>query len=174
MADDCQRSAPIVEPSAVVPSLPRPLRRLRQFLDLDGVRKRLLVESLVLMPLVRPWLRLVGFKRLRDRLQRRSLAAGRPSRADEDWARAASDMVDAAAAHGLKRGNCLDRSLLLAWLLARRGIAFELRIGVDREAVPFGAHAWVECGSSVLGNPSDVAQIYPPLEPSRSLVGSQR
>lgn len=149
------------------------MRRLRQFLELGGAQRVLFLQSVALMPLVRPLLRLAGFRRINGSLARRGSAAGVPSRADEAWARMASAMVDIAARHGLWRGSCLDRSLLLAWLLARRGIAFELQIGVMREVEVFKAHAWVECGASVLGNRDDVAEVYLPLVSKRSAAGSK-
>ena len=61
--------------------------------------------------------------------------------------------------------KCLLRSLALGWFLARRGIPFELRIGVpgsgvaDR-AVDFTAHAWVEVEDVVLNDSQDVAEKY--------------
>jgi hypothetical protein len=49
--------------------------------------------------------------------------------------------------------RCLTRSLVLVQLLARRGIASTLVIGV--KADPFRAHAWVEHDGKALLNPSD-------------------
>ena len=61
--------------------------------------------------------------------------------------------------------KCLLRSLTLGWFLARRGIPFEVRIGVpgsgvgDR-TVDFTAHAWVELQGVVLNDSPDVAEKY--------------
>ncbi len=41
---------------------------------------------------------------------------------------------------------CLQRSLALLWLLRRRGIGAELKIGVRRTDGQLQAHAWVEVG----------------------------
>jgi hypothetical protein len=61
--------------------------------------------------------------------------------------------------------RCLMRSLALGWLLAKRGISFDIRIGVPHgkaktqagEAVAFSAHAWVEHAGIVLNDRQDVA-----------------
>ena len=50
--------------------------------------------------------------------------------------------VAIAAAFYPGRAQCLEQSLALYFLLRRRGLAVELRIGV--QAFPFAAHAWVE------------------------------
>jgi hypothetical protein len=52
--------------------------------------------------------------------------------------------------------RCLVRSLVLTSLLARRGIASSLVIGVKAEPT-FEAHAWVECGGIALLPPGDSA-----------------
>lgn len=41
------------------------------------------------------------------------------------------------------KGNCLSRSLVLYWMLKRRGISAEFYIGVKTQP-EFKAHAWVE------------------------------
>jgi hypothetical protein len=50
--------------------------------------------------------------------------------------------------------RCLRRSLVLLQLLARRGIAARLVIGV-RTRPGFLAHAWVECGGDPVLSPLD-------------------
>ncbi len=50
--------------------------------------------------------------------------------------------------------RCLNRSLVLVSLLARRGIESSVVIGVKSEP-EFGAHAWVESGGMALLPPSE-------------------
>ena len=52
--------------------------------------------------------------------------------------------VACAARNHLYPMRCLPQSLALAWLLARRGAAVELRLGVRRHGGQFQAHAWLE------------------------------
>ena len=59
----------------------------------------------------------------------------------------------------LLRVKCLTRSLALARLLALRGVASELRIGVTKDAGMLNAHAWVEWDGVVLNDrPHCIAQ----------------
>lgn len=60
-------------------------------------------------------------------------------------------MVQAAARRTLGGATCLEQSLALWWLLGRRGIASELRVGVRKDGEKFEAHAWVECCGVALG-----------------------
>ena len=64
-------------------------------------------------------------------------------------------MVRAAAREGLGRPNCLSRSLVLWWLLARQGFPAELRIGARKKDGALEAHAWVELAGRVLGEDDD-------------------
>jgi Transglutaminase-like superfamily len=48
--------------------------------------------------------------------------------------------------------TCLPRSLTLWWLLRRRGIGAELRIGVRKDGEVITAHAWVVCRGEVVGD----------------------
>ena len=59
----------------------------------------------------------------------------------------------------LLRVKCLTRSLALARVLASRGVASELRIGVMKDAGMLNAHAWVEWNGVILNDrPHCIAQ----------------
>jgi hypothetical protein len=60
----------------------------------------------------------------------------------------------------LYRATCLPRSLALWWLLRRRGIAADLRIGVRKEGGRFEAHAWTEWRGTVLNDGDDVGERF--------------
>ena len=53
--------------------------------------------------------------------------------------------------------------MLLWWLLRRRGMESELRIGVRKKAEVLEAHAWVEYQGCVLNDRSDVDQHFSPF-----------
>ena len=76
----------------------------------------------------------------------------------------AGRMQEAAARNLFFRTNCLEQSLVLWWLLRRRGIAAELRIGARKEFERFEAHAWVEVGSAVLNDASAEHQHFVPFD----------
>jgi hypothetical protein len=64
-----------------------------------------------------------------------------------------SRMVLAAARNSLVPSSCLERSIAIWWLLARRGIATQLRIGVRKDQGKLAAHAWVEYQGHAIGEP---------------------
>ena len=56
-------------------------------------------------------------------------------------------------------GTCLPKSLALAWMLRRRGVAAAVRIGVKKDG-RFEAHAWVECGGVAVTEPSGIEDRF--------------
>lgn len=59
------------------------------------------------------------------------------------------------------RRNCLPRSVTLSWLLARRGVASDLRIGVRRDVqAGLAAHAWVEVAGRPLNESANVREQF--------------
>jgi len=72
--------------------------------------------------------------------------------------------VRVAAQHGIYQANCLERSLVLRWLLARQGIESEIRFGARKEDGEFEAHAWVECCGVPLNEVRNVHEQFRPFE----------
>jgi transglutaminase-like putative cysteine protease len=64
-------------------------------------------------------------------------------------------------------GSCLRQSLLVWWLLRRKGVPAELRIGV-RTQEGFTAHAWVEVGGQPVNDAADVAERFAAFDDSLS------
>ncbi|MFN2399347.1 MAG: lasso peptide biosynthesis B2 protein [Gemmatimonadaceae bacterium] len=61
--------------------------------------------------------------------------------------------VSRAASYGVFRPKCLVRAIALHRMLVARGLnQSRIRIGVRRRNGEFAAHAWVECGSLILGD----------------------
>lgn len=58
---------------------------------------------------------------------------------------------------------CLTQALALRFLLARRGMASDLRIGVARSGDAVAAHAWLERDGHVLIGGADAPQRYQAL-----------
>ncbi len=59
------------------------------------------------------------------------------------------------------RAQCLEQSVGLYILLARRGVPVELRIGVH--PMPFSAHAWVEHGGRPINEAEDFVRRLTPF-----------
>lgn len=115
----------------------------------------MLVRAMLLLPLVWPGLRVLGFKRMRRMAECKvttfpesNSQAGLTSL---NHAHRAAQLVAIAARHGLYQANCLHQSLPLCWLLRRRGLPAMLKIGVHHQTQTFQAHAWVELDGVPLG-----------------------
>ena len=72
-------------------------------------------------------------------------------------------LMDIAQRHHLYRMRCLTHALALQWMLGRRGIATELRIGVDRGDGGLSAHAWLERAGQPIGEPQGIETTFVPL-----------
>ncbi|HEX6307272.1 MAG TPA: lasso peptide biosynthesis B2 protein [Longimicrobiales bacterium] len=69
--------------------------------------------------------------------------------------------VAVAAAFYPRRALCLEQSLALFVLLRRRGVAAELRLGVQPR--PFYAHAWVEVDGRPVSESADLPLTIVPF-----------
>lgn len=122
---------------------------------------------MILLPLAAIALRLTGLRRSQRMFSCFFLNSVRETeRAEATLARALhiSRLVGVAVRHGGCRANCLQRSLALWWLLGRKGIYSELRIGTRKEAGLLTAHAWIETEGVVLNDSSDVRCRYEPFD----------
>lgn len=59
--------------------------------------------------------------------------------------------------------RCLQQSLVLQWLLGRRGIPTDLRIGVRKELDGLHAHAWLEQAGAAIAEREQIIASYAPL-----------
>ncbi len=122
--------------------------------------------------LVATWagLRLIGFRRWKALLVRRTPHPSQPRAPLEPAQIATAQEIaciqQAASRHLIFHASCLEQSLVLWWLLGRRGIPAELRIGARKEAGRFEAHAWVELGNVVLNDSGESHQHFAPFDGS--------
>ena len=138
------------------------MRCLHKFLHLSGRERVILIQTLVLLWIVRLGLWLLPFQRLRALV---SWAAAKPRRLRHSpldgvqtlaWAvRVGSRYVPSA--------TCLTQALTGQVLLSRRGYAPKLRIGVAQEAGRgFEAHAWLLCDDEVvIGGGANLTRFTP-------------
>ena len=127
---------------------------IQQFRALERPAQRLFLHSSVVLPLISTSLRLRGFRKTKTSLQH-FLSVPFSSRKHDAQARAilTAQIVRAASHRGIGDPSCLAVSLALWWLLARQGIASEVRVGIRKDGGTFEAHAWVECGGATLNEP---------------------
>ena len=56
--------------------------------------------------------------------------------------------------------TCLAQSLALRWMLNRRGISSQLKVGAAKVSGTFHAHAWLEMDGEKIGESEDVEGIF--------------
>jgi hypothetical protein len=144
-------------------------RNLSRFLALSAPERRTFLAAMALLPLFGFGLRVLGLQSLRARLQRKPLPAAN-TLGTKELARLGT-LINSAAHHALGPANCLTRSLYLWWLLRRRGVDSQLRIGVRLTDGTLDAHAWVEHAGIPINDRQDVgtdfAPFAEPVSPSR-------
>ena len=138
--------------------------RLARWRAFSPTQRQAFVQAWCLLPLVWLGLRVWGLPRLHGRLTGHVKALPTPTGTQIGEARALGDAVNAAARHTPFPATCLTRSLILTWLLGRRGTAAALRIGVQLNNGQMAAHAWVECEGQPVNDRPDVADAYAPFE----------
>jgi hypothetical protein len=136
-------------------------RNLSRFLALSAPERRTFLSAITLLPLFWIALRVLGLQRLQTRLQRTPLRPSATLTAD-DLTRLGT-LVNSAAHHALGPANCLTRSLYLWWLLRRRGVDSQLRIGVRLTGGVLDGHAWVEYAGVPVNDRPDVSADFAPF-----------
>jgi len=129
-------------------------------MELSLFEWRAMLLAMLLLPVVALSLRIVEYNKTKNILSRFiSDISGlkEPDPSEKEKACVIARMVAVASWHGPYRANCLKRSMVLWWMLARHGISSEIIFGVQKEKKDsFGAHAWVEynginlCDSNVI------------------------
>ena len=65
---------------------------------------------------------------------------------------------------------CLEKSLALHWMLQRRGINAQIKIGAHKVPEGINAHAWVEMNGQVVGEAESVIANFKVLSPTFSPI----
>lgn len=145
------------------------MNRLRKYRALTPAARKVVRQSLLLLPLTALSLHLRGMAQTRALLQR--LGRRRGNRAEALEPREIARLVDAAAA--LLRARCLPRSLVLWHFVRDRGAAAELRLGVSKLANgQLAAHAWLEFDGQPLNEHADLFERYSALPSPREQISS--
>ena len=146
------------------------MRKLAKLKTMSGTERWWLLQAWLLLPVVKILLWQIGYRRTLANLERwlplhpGNLNTATPEQ--QQQAERLGRLVTGAANHNLLVINCLPRSLVLWWMLRRAGLAADLRIGVQKEAGDFAAHAWIEhCGQVVTEN-AQVRIDYTPFAES--------
>jgi hypothetical protein len=140
--------------------------KLAKFWALTPAERRSFISAVMLLPLFSLVLRVFGLVRLQGWIERAPFTATRVPPVTE--LKTIGEVINAAARYAPGSVTCLTRSLLLRWLLRRRGIASELRIGVQLVQGQLDAHAWVEFEGVPINDAPDVAQRFATFNESLS------
>lgn len=127
--------------------------RLQKLAALSLADWRILLASMFLLPATALSLRMKGYTWTRNYLEnhgkrRPNSALTRERQLAE--AQRITRLVSIAANHGIYRTNCLKRALVARWLLQRRDIGTDLKIGINNDLSLFSAHAWLEFDGHIL------------------------
>jgi hypothetical protein len=134
-------------------------------------------HAAVFLPLVGASLRLRGYKKtqgwLQNKLDRRKIT---PLPLEEIASRLETTcrIIRAAEHYSLLPSSCLDRSLMLWYLLQKHGIAADLRIGVRKSDEKFEAHAWVEHDGVALNQSDGLHRHYAPFRSEFTKAPTER
>jgi hypothetical protein len=139
-----------------------------RFWRLNGFERGIALEAAAAIAATWLGLRLTGFRRWQAALERLTPNAAETAHLSERSLLASAALIarveESVVRHLFFRANCLEQSLVLWWLLRRRGIAATLRIGARKEAGAFEAHAWVESSGTVLNDTSENHRHFVPFD----------
>lgn len=136
----------------------------RNFWRLTGFERRVALEAAMGLTLTWVGLRLAGFRRWKRLLERLAERSAPTNSSPEEITRITVLMEEAAARNLLFRTTCLEQSLVLWWLLRRRGVGADLLIGARKDANRFEAHAWVEFDGAALNSSGEKHLHFIPFE----------
>ena len=151
-------------------------KQLQRYRALDSEARKTFHHAALLLPVVKASLRLRGFKKTRESLEKRqSRGSAEPSEtsASLEAVLGISRMVRAAARYGFVRATCLEESLTLWHLLRKQGHGAKLRIGVRKKGQKFEAHAWVEHDGTALNQAEQMHRHYAAFESEFVEQGSE-
>jgi|SRR5579864_462002 len=138
-----------------------------RFCKLSARERRDFFLGLLVLPAAVIWLRVSAFQSVQQASEKWRRDAALTNRRDDarifTESQDASCMLDVASRRGLVRGNCLSRSVALCWLLRRRAIPAQLRIGARKNGNQLEAHAWVEVAGRAVNDSDDVRTRYAPF-----------
>ena len=134
--------------------------------DLSRAERALLLRVLLMLPVAALAIQLFGLRRTQSMMLRADHGT-RPGLDPRQIAR----IVGIAAHRGPFRATCLPTSITLQSLLARSGVAAQLRLGVRKLDGRLEAHAWVEHDGTALLEPAGVHERFTAFA---GAIGAQR
>lgn len=140
-------------------------RKYRALLSLSWHDLWVLSQAWVVLLAVDLGLRALSFRRVQELVASGREDAGTPE-GQGAWVtmHRLQRFVGIAGRNHLYPMPCLQRSLCLQWLMGRRGISADLRIGVRKEGDGLATHAWLEYQGQPVGEMQPIEARFAPLE----------
>jgi len=134
------------------------MRRLRLFVQMSPLERRITIEALLLPVAISCGFRLVGVPRTQAWVRR--WAVRRKPQSDTAVIEMACRAQRRVSRVTGILGPCLVRSLTLWAILTRLGVEVSLRVGFRKREGKFEGHAWVEYNESPLNETESEAKTY--------------
>ena len=144
--------------------------RYQQIINLTLSDIYIIFISLILLPLTALALKIKGFKSTKSifsKLLIKNNTHQIPESNQLTIAKNTSKMVSIAANHGPYRANCLKKTLVTQWLLNKKGIQTQLKIGVNKDERDLNAHSWLEFQGEILNDNADVNLRFSAFDSSK-------
>jgi len=143
------------------------MSRWRRFRRLSAFEQLVVLEAVAALPIAWVVLRVFGFGLFKPSLAN---ASGKVTINPQPALSTALELsrriahLEAAVAASLPLGTtCLEQSVVLCWVLRRRGMNPELRVGGRKTANRFEAHAWVELNGNILNGGETERALFVPF-----------
>ncbi|NEP52073.1 MAG: lasso peptide biosynthesis B2 protein [Moorea sp. SIO3C2] len=139
------------------------MKRLRKFLRLTSRERQLVINTFILLGLIRLGLWLLPFQRLRRLIAKISQPSPQSQGVNQTNLSKIVGAVNLSSRYMPGGVKCLARALTTQVLMSRCGYSPQLRIGVAKgEGGKLEAHAWVENqGQVVIGYLRDLSRFTP-------------
>lgn len=138
------------------------LERLGRLRTLPPPERHILFVAAAWLPCISVGLRVLGLRRLQACLGH-GVSAPKAHALTHAQILRTGELVNIASRYTVFPPTCLIRSLLLEWMLRRRGVDAEMRIGVCLAGRALDAHAWVEHAGVPINDRPDVADDFLPF-----------
>jgi hypothetical protein len=141
--------------------------RFQRYRALDPEARKTFGRAVALLPLIALSLRIRGFKKTKETLQKKLSLKSSGEAAKERVAEVVQRtcrVMRAGCCYGIVRPTCLVESLALWYLLQKQDVPACLRIGVRKISEQFEAHAWVEYEGVALNQSEEVHEHYAVLD----------
>jgi hypothetical protein len=129
------------------------MNNLSKYLQLSPRDRWLLIYYVIMLIVVDLGLRFFGFQKMTSILSTQAskkMIQQQQTVEEVEEVRHTASLVEIVANRGFFRATCLRQALLVYYLLLKKGIKTELRIGISNKTKSFKSHAWIKYKDEVI------------------------